>query len=371
LGLKLVEKMKTVSRTGLQWNGAWHDREELLARSTISFPNDDERSKAINGDVLTFLKEWFDNNSQISLRTSGTTGKPKSMMVEKRYMIQSALMTGEFFNLQKGDAALLCLSPEFIAGKMMVVRAIVLGLDLITIPLETALHPAQGRNISFAAMVPLQVAQLMKTNLQGMQRIATLIIGGSAISTTLENALQAVDTRCWHTYAMTETVSHVAIRSINGPNRSDWFTPMQGVSVSLNHRGCLRIDAPQVAALPVETNDLAIISDGKFRILGRIDDMVISAGHKIFLPEIEQKLEHTLTMPFFLVPENHDEAGQIVVLYIENQLSEDRLQPLIDKASREIPTYAKPRKIVQIPKFQYLGSGKIDKLGTQQMQSGK
>ena len=47
-----------------------------------------------------------------------------------RAMVNSSIFTGDFFNLAPGDKALHCLPANFIAGKMMLVRAMILGLEI-------------------------------------------------------------------------------------------------------------------------------------------------------------------------------------------------------------------------------------------------
>ncbi len=311
--------------------------------------------------LFSFLDEWLDDAEQITLKTSGSTGPPKFMRIEKERMLQSARMTGDFFGLKPGMKALLCLSPEFIAGKMMVVRAIELGLDLVTTSLEA--NPLKGLNqtVDFAAMVPLQVAQVIQQQPEKFNLVKTLIIGGGPLPATIEDALQSVPTVCWHTYAMTETLSHVALRAINGPQKCEWFTPMQGVELSLDERGCLVINAPAVAEGPVVTNDLVEMKGQQFRVLGRIDDVIISAGHKLHPAIIEQKLSKLISSPFFLAGEDHPEAGQILVLHLEGSFNEQEISILKDQVQSILEPFEIPRKLKVVPAFKYLESGKIDR----------
>ena len=349
---------------GLMWNSVWFESQTITQLQQPPFLPTGKAEETLNQQVLDFLHQWYDGNQHIELQTSGSTGKPKIIRVEKHQMVQSALMTGKYFGLQSGNTALLCLSPEFIAGKMMIVRAIVLGLNLIIQPLDALITAQTPVTFDFAAMVPLQVARLLRENLAIFQHIRTLIIGGSSLSAPIETALQSVSTQCWHTYAMTETVSHVAVRPINGPNKTSWFTPLEGISIFLNPAGCLCIDAPSIAAETIETNDLAEMDQGKFKILGRTDDVVISAGYKINLAQTEQKLGTVISQPFFLTSENHDESGQILVLFVEDKPSANSLHELSQKIDSVLHSAEKPRKIIQMPHFEYLGSGKISKHGT-------
>ncbi|MBW6497827.1 MAG: AMP-binding protein, partial [Bacteroidales bacterium] len=197
----------------LSLNGVRYD--EIALRELIAKPG---TKNALNEKLFAFLQEWLNKDPRITLKTSGSTGTPKLMRIEKLRMLRSAQMTGQFFSLKPGMKALLCLSPEFIAGKMMVVRAMELGLDLITTNLEA--NPLNGLNqtVDFAAMVPLQVAHALRQQPEKFDLVKTLIIGGAALPIGIEDDLQNVPTACWHTYAMTETLSHVALRPVNGPN---------------------------------------------------------------------------------------------------------------------------------------------------------
>lgn len=311
-----------------------------------------------------FLREWLDEDSRITLKTSGSTGPPKLIRIEKARMIASARMTGDFFGLKPGMKALLCLSPDFIAGKMMIVRAMLLGLDLVTTNVEANPVKQLDHSIHFTAMVPLQVSTILQSNPGKFSLVRSLIIGGAPLPPGLEEQLQALSTRCWHTYAMTETLSHVALRAINGPGRSEWFKPMEGVSVALDARGCLVIDAPALAPGKIITNDLAELWGQQFRILGRIDDVIISAGHKLHPALLEQKIGRVVTTPFFLAAEPHPRAGQQLVLCIEGDFNEKDTSALMNQLKVILQTHELPRKILSIPRFKYLESGKIDRRGS-------
>ena len=197
-------------------------------------------------DLQQFLAEWHSDSPFVKVHTSGSTGAPKPMLVEKQRMEASARITCRFLGLKPGDSALLCLPLDYIAGKMMVVRALTCGLRLITV--EPCGCPSWEGNVDFAAMVPMQVYHLLQTN-EGRERlmqIRHLIIGGGAIDDALADALVGLPNQIYSTYGMTETLSHIALRRLNGPDCSDWYTPFEGVTISLTAEGCLVIDAPAV-----------------------------------------------------------------------------------------------------------------------------
>ncbi len=237
-----------------------------------------------------FIREWNDGSERLLVHTSGSTGAPKPMWVEKSRMKASALTTCRFLGLNAGDTALLCMPLDYIAGKMMVVRAIVCGLRLIEVPPSG--HPLAGLKSAptFAAMVPMQVYNSLRVSEERrlLGSISHLIIGGGAIDNDMAAELACFGNAVWSTYGMTETLSHIALRRLSGPEASEWYTPFDGVSVSLTPDGCLAIDAPDVCATTITTNDIARLApDGRrFRIIGRKDNVICSGGIKIQAEEV-------------------------------------------------------------------------------------
>ena len=235
-----------------------------------------------------FLSEWNNDSLFVHVQTSGSTGAPKPVLAEKRRMLASARITNDFLGLREGDAALLCMSLDYIAGKMMVVRSIERGLKLITVepsghPLNHSQLATDDCQIDFAAMVPLQVYNTLQVpeERKRLLQIRHLIIGGGAIDEALGAELKNFPNAVWSTYGMTETLSHIALRRLSGPEASDWYIPFPSVKVSLSDDGCLVIDAPEVCPGRLVTNDIAEISPQGFRILGRKDNVICSGGIKI------------------------------------------------------------------------------------------
>ena len=248
-----------------------------------------------------FLSEWNNNSLFVHVQTSGSTGVPKPMLAEKRRMLASARITNDFLGLCEGDVALLCMSLDYIAGKMMVVRSMERGLKLFTVepsghPLNHCQSAIDDCKIDFAAMVPMQVYNTLQVpeERERLMGIRHLIIGGGAIDDALGAELKNFPNAVWSTYGMTETLSHIALRRLSGPEASDWYIPFPSVKVSLSEDGCLFIDAPEVCPECLVTNDIAEISTQGFRILGRKDNVICSGGIKIQIEEVESRLR-----PFF------------------------------------------------------------------------
>lgn len=278
-----------------------------------------------------FLSEWNNDSDRVLVHTSGSMGKPKPMMVEKKRMLNSARITCDFLGLKPGDSALLCMSLDYIAGKMVVVRSIERHLHLISV--SPSGHPLKDINeeITFAAMVPMQVYNTMQVpeERERLIHIRHLIIGGGAIDASLEKELQALpgNIAIWSTYGMTETLSHIALRRINGAEASEWYQPFDSVKISQTDEGCLVIDAPLVCAETLVTNDIVEIEPyiynkvekTRFRIKGRKDNVICSGGIKIQIEEVEAFLKPHLEKPFMIAKKKDEKFGEIAVLLTEDE----------------------------------------------------
>ena len=294
-----------------------------------------------------FLSEWRNNSPYVEVKTSGSTGEPKRMLVEKQRMRASARITCDFLGLKAGDTALLCMSLDYIAGKMMVVRAIERDLKLVVV--EPSGHPLvkQGDGFTFAAMVPMQVYNSLQVpeERERLKQIKHLIIGGGAIDEAMAEELKTFPNHVWSTYGMTETLSHIALRRMSGPEASEWYTPFPSVSVSLNDEGCLVIDAPEVCRERIVTNDIAELStdNQSFRILGRKDNVICSGGIKIQAEEVERMLKAYLRVPYLISKRPDKKSGEVVVLLTEGD---------VEKAKKVceavLPKYQRPKVYIHV-----------------------
>lgn len=319
--------------------------------------------------LFSFLKEWFTSSSFITVHTSGSTGIPKTLTVRKEQMMQSAQITCSFLKLQQKDKALLCLPLSYIAGKMMVVRALVAGLDLY--PVEPSGNPLKGINttLQFAAMIPLQVFNTWQTpdEKASLERIEKLIIGGGAIDPQLNEWIQTLPGAVYSTYGMTETLSHIALRRLNGTNTSSGYTPFPSVAVSLSEEGTLIIDAPLVCNEKLETNDIACIHpNGQFEILGRKDNIINSGGVKIQIEAIENALRPIISTTFAITAQTDPKFGEIVVLLIEAPANADTHE-IEEKIRTLLPPYQQPKKIMLTEKIPTTESGKPNRAAIKQI----
>ena len=307
-----------------------------------------DQSKIWN-DVNQFISEWYSTNIEMDLKTSGSTGKPKSISVKKDWMQNSAELTRKTFGLKKGDSALLCMPMKYVAGKMMVVRALELGLDLKVV--EPSSNPLKNMDeiIDFAAMVPFQ----LENSLNDLDQVKTLIVGGGQVSQQLIEKLQKISTQIFETYGMTETLTHVAIKPLNGPNISDLFRALDGIRFEKDDRGCLAIHASALNPVPIVTNDLVeLIDENSFRWLGRFDNVINSGGIKIIPEVVEAKLLSIIpNNRFFINGESDESLGEKVVLVVEGNV--------IEISFDSLEKFEKPKEIYFISEFLETESGKI------------
>ena len=300
-------------------------------------------------DVNQFISDWYSPKDEMMLQTSGSTGKPKSISVKKGWMKNSAQLTGKTFGLKEGDTALLCMPMKYVAGKMMVVRALKLGLDLKVVepfskPLKNIDEP-----IDFAAMVPMQ----LEKSLDQIEKMKTLLVGGGKVNPKLVEKIQGISTQVNETYGMTETLTHVAIKPLNGPNKSDVFQALDGIQFEMDDRSCLVIFAPMMNPNPVVTNDLVeLVDETSFRWLGRIDNVINSGGIKIIPELVEAKLTEVVSSRRYFIAGLPDESlGEKVVLVIEG----DEIEISLDVLEK----YERPKEIYFISKFVEIESGKV------------
>lgn len=314
-------------------------------------------------DLYIFLEKWFDASPVITVHTSGSTGTPKELVVRKDRMMQSARLTCEFLNLQAGDTALLCMNLRYIGAMMVVVRSLVAGLNLIVRPASG--HPLSDieEPLRFAAMVPLQVYNTLRVpeEKERLEQTDILIIGGGAVDDTLEAEISALPTAVYSTYGMTETLSHIALRRLNGETASKHYYPFPSVELSLSAESTLVIKAPLICGEVLQTNDIACLyPDGSFTIAGRKDNVINSGGIKIQAEEMEKRLRPFIPVPFVVTSVPDPRLGQALTLLIAGQVDvrelESKLQTVLD-------AYHRPRHIFMTESIPQTENGKTDRAG--------
>ena len=315
----------------------------------------------IRDDLDLFLSEWHNDSPVLEVQTSGSTGTPKRITVRKEQMENSARLTCDYLGLRQGDKALLCMPLRYIAGKMMVVRSLVAGLDLVV--REPSGHPMQDVEtpLRFAAMIPLQVYNTLQVpeERERLCRTDILIVGGGSINRELEKEIQALPNQVYSTYGMTETLSHIALRRLNGPDASPYYTPFPSVSLLLSADNTLVINAPLVTDETLVTYDVAeLLPDSRFCILGRKDNIINSGGIKIQIESVEEALRPVISTNFAITSVPDPKFGEAVVLLVEET---EPARKFLADTLETIPKYQRPKHVLQVETIPLTGSGKIDR----------
>lgn len=324
-------------------NGFHFDREGLL-QVAYSFIKEGETYEWAIG---RFLMDWMDDNSFIEAKTSGSTGEPKQIRLSKQSMVESALATGDFFNITVGDSALMCISAEYIAGKMMLVRAFILGLDLYIVEPSSTPLAYTDREYDFCAMVPLQA----ETSLNELHRIKTLLVGGAKISDKLKEKLKTVDTNVYETFGMTESITHFAAKNIR---HDAYFKTLPGVEIRTDKNDCLHLRAPWLEEELTGNDVVHLISDTEFDWLGRKDNVINSGGVKLFPEKMASLIDSKIDRRFFIAGIQDERLGEKVVLFVEGDTYK------IDSSVFEpLNKFEKPKEIRFVKNFVETYSGKI------------
>ncbi|NNC84105.1 MAG: AMP-binding protein [Flavobacteriales bacterium] len=315
---------------------------------------------AFHQQIILQIERWSSDAEVMHLKTSGSTGEPKSIALKKDWMMHSARATAKRLDLAQGQSALLCLPVQFIGGLMMLVRAMVLGMDIY--PIQPSMDPelpAQGK-FDFAAMTPPQVTSLLDRG-NVLERIHCLIIGGAPVSALLESRIREAKTSIYSTYGMTETASHIALRALNGDERARYFRGLPGVEFSTDDQHALAIRIPFMDDTVIQTRDVVELLDAqRFIWRGRIDHVINSGGLKVHPEEIESALAQYIPHPFIIHSIPDPVLGEKVVLTIESE----QVGPLSPELRSVIQGLGakRPREVFSIKRFPRTASGKILRL---------
>lgn len=310
-----------------------------------------------NKTIQKFLDQWYNSSEFIELKTSGSTSFPKIIQAKKTHLIESAKRTGDFLQLDSGDTALCCLPIEFIAGKMMLIRALVLNLKLYYVKPSYFSVNYLNFPIDFCAMTPMQVTH----SLNKIPLIKNLILGGNYVSENLKSKLFPLENLIYETFSMTETYSHFAFKKISQYVNNDYFNLLKDFSITQDNRNCLVVHTTFLNS-PLVTNDIVEIQNQKFRFLGRSDFVINSGGIKFHPEEIEKKIHrYTNISSEFIISSLYDEnLGEKLVLLIEsNPINDKEKFNLLSELKKWLSKYEVPKEIITIQKFKRTETGKI------------
>ena len=322
-------------------------------------------------ELSIFIHEWFGEFGQIQMKTSGSTGKPKTISLSREHMINSARATATFFGLEACSRALLCLPLGFIAGRMMLVRSMVMGWHLDVIDSTSSPRIPKDIGYDFSAMVPLQLFN----SINHLENIKTLIVGGGKVSDSIINKISSLRTKIYATYGMTETITHIALSPLNkASGRKDnetIYTTLPGVVLSTDSRQCLLINAPHICSAKVVTNDIVDLkTEDSFKWLARYDHVINSGGIKLIPELIETRYKHLIDAEFFVYGVPDQRLGEKLVLVIEGPEKAsvfEKIQAAHQQLRDAVPKYEIPKEIQFKKKFIRTATGKINRFKTMQL----
>nr|WP_229599780.1 AMP-binding protein [Runella slithyformis] len=318
-----------------------------------------------------FCREWALGKPDFMLHTSGSTGEPKPIRLTRAQMQASARMTRQALGLEEENTALVCLNVAYIAGTMMLVRGMEIGMKLYVVPPSSQPFDSfpEDIKIDFAAFVPLQVQSMLDDvhQLQRLEALKVILVGGAAIGASLYAQIKLLNVAAFSTYGMTETVSHVALQRLNGAEASpESYELLEGIEAETDERNCLRLCGAVTNNEWIQTNDVVVFTDKRhFRILGRADNIINSGGVKIQLEKVERAFEQAAkgAQRFFAWWTPDERLGQRLVLVIETSESIDN-ESLKKDLSAWLNPYEVPKEVISVEKFSETPTGKVDKRAT-------
>jgi len=336
-------------------------------------------SMPLNGyetKTLEFCRSWLTGVQEFPIHTSGSTGTPKRIVLTRKQLEISARRTIKELNLKQDDTSLICLNTEFIAGMMMIARGFEADMNMIIVePVTNPLHliPA-GTKISFASFVPMQLQTILHDMPQAQEVLSpmkAILIGGAPVSPSLEREIQQLNAPVYLTYGMTETASHIALRKLNGADKTAYFNVLDAIQIGLDKRGCLTIRGDVSNNELLITNDLVeLLTPSRFRWLGRVDNTINTGGVKVQSEKVEVAVAEAMAElelpPRFFVTSQPDELlGEKIVLIIEGEKpSEQAEKELKERLRQLLKKYEMPKDIHYASSFSETSTGKISKLKT-------
>lgn len=336
-------------------------------------------SVAMNGyeaKTLELCRDWLNGVQEFGIQTSGSTGAPKVITLTRQQLEASAQATITVLNIKPKDKLLVSLNTETVGGLMLLVRGFLAEMEMTII--EPTANPfavlPPGSRFDLASFVPMQLHEMLQLSPESpafLNQMKAILVGGGPVNAPLHAQIKQLTVPVYHTYGMTETASHVALRLLNTPQASPYFKALPGVQLATDARGCLTISGQQTNQERIVTNDLVRLLDGEtFEWLGRADFVINSGGVKVQAEKVETALELALaqlglTQNSFIASLPDARLGEKVIAVLEGQpLDQVRKSQLLHKLENLLTRYELPKALFYLPQFKKTASGKLDRLQT-------
>ncbi len=354
----------------------------IVQQQSFSFDAIRQHGKELLEDNPAFeqtfelAQQWLNGNTEFTFFTSGSTGIPKPIVLKRTQLEASGKATIQTLALQPSEHILLCMNTQFIGGAMLLIRGLILGATItLQQPGSNPLQDiGQHHPYTFASFTPLQLYPLLQNKFDEqnvLNQFKHVLIGGAPISIELENTLVNLSVKCYQTYGMTETVSHIALRQI-GKDKA--YTLLNGIHYQTDARGCIAIQGAVTQNQWIQTNDVVeIVDHNHFHLLGRADDIINSGGIKVWPQKVEDRLRivfKSLAIPFTnicVTQKPHPQLGEKVIALIETNLHELDWELIKTKLTPMLHKYEIPKNVYLLQQFMYTPSGKINKVETLKM----
>ena len=325
----------------------------IVAHKSIPF-NDLAQIKELTlsmpelSEVYHFLCDWFnDKQSYTTALTSGSTGPPKQIQIFKSSMIKSAKKTANYFQFKSGNYALNSLPVQFIAGKMMLVRAMVSNLNLIFVkPNSTPLLGYEKYTFDFLPLTPFQLTQSLSKEPDSLSNVKTILLGGGPVTQELKESILKLSATVYHGYGMTETLTHIAIRNLTKQETN--FRPLPGVNLDIGKEGQLIINADHIEETIVTSDLVSLDKSGIFSWIGRLDNVINTGGVKVCPEAIEQLLVPYIKCECIIAGQKDERLGERVILILETETRPPNLDRILEKT---LEKYQTPKAIYLLPQF--------------------
>lgn len=293
-------------------------------------------------EIQSIITLWNEKSAEYRVKTSGSTGNPKSILLKRTQLEASAKRSNSFFGLNNNSRVLMPLSPMTIGGKMMVIRALVgnYSIDVVE-PRANPLAEMKGKShYSFISLVPYQIKSILEETPEKLELFDNILLGGMGLSVQLEKALSMLKPTIYIGFGMTETVSHIALRKMDNPV----YQALEGVELSASE-GSLVISDSKLGIENMQTNDLVeLIDPTHFKWLGRADFVINSGGIKIHPEAVEQLIDELIDGPFIIGGIPHDTLGESCVLILEEALAEEKFKEIQSLVRENFGKYAAPKE---------------------------